>query len=479
MNKDKSIGKNSAFYLLYTTLNVAFPFFTGIYVARILSPDAVGEVSYALNIVSYFVTFAFLGIPTYGLREVAKNRNDKGPLNRLFSELIIINGVSTTIWILIYIGVVVLIPKFRNSYLLYLITGSLVLFNYLNISWLYEGLEEFKFISIRNLCFKFVSLFLLVMLVKKPDDLLWYAGVTVIGSAGNNSINVLYARKYVKFTTKGLNFARHLKPIFYLVFVNLAIELYSLVDVTMLGWIKDNASVAFYSYGNNINRILLQVINTFTIVVIPRLSSYYKEKRYGDFNELISKTFCLLLLFSLPMIVGIYFTSRNIIVLLYGERYVVSSSILKILSLNLLVSPIGYLLGSRVCLVVGKERKMLITVAIGALVNVIGNAFLIRVLGCTGAAVASVASEITMMVIYILQSREYFKLVNIKEEVAKILAASFSMSVLLAFINLIEFDLQSKILVCVASAIVCYFGVLAALKETIVTLIVNKIRERG
>ena len=53
------------------------------------------------------------------------------------------------------------------------------------------------------------------------------------------------------------------------------------------------------------------------------------------------------------------------------------------------------------------------------------------------------------------------------------------MSVLLAFINLIEFDLQSKILVCVASAIVCYFGVLAVLKETIVTLIVNKIRERG
>ena len=475
MNKEKSIEKNTLFYLVYTSLNVAFPFLTGIYVTRIFSPSSIGEVSYALNIFSYFVILAFLGIPTYGLREIAKNKKDKEALNKVFSELVIINSFSTTVCILVFIFLVLSVSKLRSNFVLYIIVGSLIFFNYLNISWLYEGLEEFKFISLRNIFFKCISFVLLILLVKKPDDLLWYAGVTVIGSAGNNIINVLYAKRFVKFTTRDLNFIRHLKPIFYLVFVNLAIELYSLVDVTMIGWLKDDASVAFYSYGNNINRILLQVINSFTIVVVPRLSAYYKDKKQNDFNELISKTFCLLMLFSLPMVAGIYFASQDIIVLLYGEKYIISSTILKVLSINLIISPIGYLLGSRVCLVVGKEKKMLFTVATGAVINVVGNFILINTLGCVGAAVASIISELIMMVMYIVQSRKYYKLIGIKTDIIKIIIAVIMMSIFLFMIGLFDIKIKLRVFIYLISAIICYFTVLAILKQSTAKAIMNKV----
>ena len=98
----KSLSKNSIFYLIYTVLNVLFPFLTGVYVARVLLPDAIGEVAYAQNIAQYFVVFAFLGLPTYGLREIAKARDDKQELNKLYSELLSINFISTTIFLSIY-----------------------------------------------------------------------------------------------------------------------------------------------------------------------------------------------------------------------------------------------------------------------------------------------------------------------------------------------------------------------------------------
>ena len=61
-SKKPSIAKNSVFYLIFSVLNAMFPFLMSLYVARVLSTDAIGNVAYALNIVTYFSIFAFVGI---------------------------------------------------------------------------------------------------------------------------------------------------------------------------------------------------------------------------------------------------------------------------------------------------------------------------------------------------------------------------------------------------------------------------------
>ncbi|MDE6285336.1 MAG: oligosaccharide flippase family protein, partial [Bacilli bacterium] len=194
--KTKSLAKNSVFYLIYNVLNVLFPFITGVYVARVLLPDVIGQVAYAQNIASYFVILAFLGIPTYGLREVARARNNKEELNKVYSELVIINLISTFAFLSVYIALILSVPEFRSNKFLYLITGSAIALNALNNSWLYEGLEEFTYISLRNVAFKVFSFVLLVLFVKSSDDYLIYAAITVIGTAGNYILNVLHARRF-------------------------------------------------------------------------------------------------------------------------------------------------------------------------------------------------------------------------------------------------------------------------------------------
>ncbi len=469
MLKEKSLTRNSIYYLIYQILNVVFPFLTGMYVARVLFPEAVGRVSYAQNIAQYFVILSFLGIPTYGLREISKARSDQYDLNKVYSELMIINFFSTVVFYLVYLVVIILVSEFRNSFVLYMITGSAIAFNALNNSWLYEGIEEFEFISIRNIAFKLICFVLLIMLVTDESDYLIYASITVFGIVGNYLINVLYANRYVTLVFHGLSFRRHIKPVFSLVMVNLAIELYSLVDVTMIGLVSDHENVAYYSYGSKIYKVCLQVINTFTMVIVPRMALYYKEGMFDKFNQILTKAFKTILALSVPMILGIWIVSRNAIVLLYGIEFLPSVMVLRILTILLLISPTGYLLGSRVLLVSDQESKMILCVSIGAIVNIIGNALLISKYAECGAAVASVLSETCVMCTYVFFGRKVFKLEGIKRDLVKIIAAALIMSLFTIIVGKFIEGILIRVFLQVSIAISLYFIICYILREDMVS----------
>lgn len=466
--KEKSLAKNSIYYLVYQVLNVIFPFISGMYVARILLPDAIGKVSYAQNISSYFALLAFLGIPTYGLREISRTRQDKNELSKLYSELMLINTCSTTIFLLIYLVLILSVDSYRNNLSLYFITGGSIALNYLNNSWLFEGLEEFKFIALRNILFKVGNFFLLVFLVKGQEDYLFYAAITVLGTAGNYIFNMLYTPKFVRFTISGLNLKRHLKSIFTLLVVNLAIELYSLVDVTMLGIFSEDKNVAYYTYAQRIFRILLQVVNSFTIVIVPRMALYFKENKKREFNNVVSKTLEMIFVLSIPIIVGVQIVASDAVVLIYGKAFSNAAQTLQILSLIMIMSPIGYLLGSRMLLVTGHENQMVYCVTFGMVVNIIGNSILIPIYEQNGAAVASVVSELCVMLIYVWFGHKYYCLNNILPSFLKTIVSAAIMGFIIYLLGMLIDNLLVKIMLQVICAILTYFLLQFFLKENIV-----------
>ncbi len=475
---EKSIAKNSIFFLIYNVLNVIFPFVTGIYVARILLPDSIGQVAYAQNIAQYFVILAFLGIPTYGLREISKAKKNKEDLNKVYSELFFLNLISTIVFTVIYVGLIFSVKDFRANYPLYLITGIAIAFNALDVSWLYEGLEEFKFITVRNLIFKVLSFVLLLVFVRKQADYYIYAVITVAGTAGNNILNIAFSKKFVKLSFRNINIKRHLKPVMMLVVVNLAIEIYTLVDTTMLGIFCPKENVAYYSYGSKINKIFLQVVNTFTVVIVPRMALYYKEEKYEEFNSLLTQTLKVILILSIPLIVGIQFVSQFFICKVYGEAYYNSANVLRILSVVLLISPIGYLLGSRVVLSVGKEWKMIVSVGVGAVVNVIGNVILIPLYKEYGAAIASVIGEIFVMVIYLIFGAKYFRLHRFWDTAIRTVIASAVMGGYLYGASLIPLNGWLVFTIQFVGAIIVYFGLLLIFRERMISDTIVKFKQK-
>lgn len=457
-----------------------FPFFTNMYVARVLLPSSIGEVAYAQNIVSYFSILAFLGIPTYGVREIAKVRYKKEELSSAFSELLIINFISTLFFSIIYYALIFIASSFRENRILYSVVGITIILNMLNVSWLYEGLEEFGFISLRNAVFKIVMFGLVLLVVKKEQDILSYAAISVFGVAGNNIINIIHANKYIYFKINNLNFQRHLKSIFILAVVNLAIEIYTLVDTTMLGIMSTKEHVAYYYYASKVNKILLQITNTITIVLVPRISLYYKEQRMDEFNRLLTKALKIIIIGAVPIIIGLQFTSSFLFSHFFGNAYISSALVERILCTVLVISPIGYLLGSRVMLVSNNESKMATCVCIGAIINLIGNFILIHQFNEVGAALASVISEIVIMIIYIYQGKNVYKLNEYKSTILKVSVASMSEIIILFICNLFS-ESWGKLIIEIFLASCIYVTTLILLKESIVKefllMILKKIKQ--
>lgn len=448
------------------------------YVARILPPVVVGEVAYAQNIVSYFSILAFLGIPTYGMREIAKARNNHKELCKLFSELFILNFFSTVFFSILYYVLIFTVPDFQRQLLLHIVVGITVILNMLNISWLFDGLEEFRYVSIRNGFFKFLMFFLLLLVVRTPDDMIPYAFITVLGVAGNNLVNVIYSKKFIKYQFHGLCFSRHMRSIFMLVMVNLAIEIYSLVGTTLLGFLSTKESVAFFSYADKTNKILLQITNTVTMVLVPRIAFYYGQGKLDEFNQLLTKALKVLVLMAVPMIILIEFTADFLFPHVFGTLYIHSAYVEQILCFVLLIAPTGYLLGSRVLLVSRREEIMVFCVTAGAIVSVISNYFLIQLYGEIGAAMATVFSELVVAVLYINFGRKEFSLLSLKKNFINIGLSTVVMSIFLLVMRYFCAINWVTLFIQITGAVLLYAMSLRLLKDSVFCDYSNRVFNR-
>lgn len=386
-----SLARNAGYNLIYQLLNVLFPLISAGYVARILAPEGIGIVTDAQNLVSYFVMFAALGIPSYGTREIARNRNDETECNTVFSELLLINTLATTVCLAVYIWLSrYLIPEDNG---LRTAVGLELIFCYVSIDWLYRGLEEYGYITARNILVKAASLLALFLFVKERKDYVAYALIHCLGIGCNNLYSAIHTRKYVKLKLSGLNLSRHMSPILWLLMGSVTASLYSKVDVTMLGNLADPASVAFYANSHKIISLVLGLVTALTAVFLPRLSYLYAADR-NSFNRCLTDGLHILFLLAVPACAGICMVSENLMVCVFGEAFLPGAAVLRILAVFTVIKGIGDLLCYQTIVCSGNERHLIWSRLAAGITNIILNAILIPRYARCGAAVASVISEL-------------------------------------------------------------------------------------
>ena len=394
----KSLVKNSLFNALYQVLNMIFPLISSIYVARTLMPEGVGRVAYAQNIASYFVTAAALGIPTVGVRAISNARDDKEKLNRTFSELTIINACSTLLSLAFYLVLVFCNPAFLADCQLYFAAGLVILFNAINIDWLYQGNEEYAYIVVRSILMKIVSLLALFLFVKEKDDYIIYAIISSLAICGNYVFNAIRARKYVTLQFFDLNLQQHIKPVFLFAGTLFFAAIYSKVDTTMLGAMVGEESVAFYSYAHKVLHIGVGFCAAVTTAFLPRLS-YYFQKDKEQFFALVAQGVQIIAFLSIPAATGLFILAPEAIDLLFGRTFLPAAQTLRIFSVLIIIFAFGNLMCYQMMICSGNEKKHVVVLASAAGINVILNVLLIPKLQHNGAAVASVITELFINVV--------------------------------------------------------------------------------
>lgn len=389
-----SIKKNFIYNLSITLAQYVAGLIVFPHVSRCLGVELMGKTSFATNVVAYFSLFALLGASVVGAREVAICRDDFRKRSAVYSSVMAVILVLSMISLVAMTVSVFLIPKFYDCRLLLLIGSFSLIFTSLQIEWLYQGIQKFEYIAKRSILVKAIYCISIFLFVKDQSDYLIYYSLTVFSVVLNGIINLLYSRRYVKFSLNEVQFKKFLKPICMFGVNKVLISMYTTVNVLYLGIVCNDVEVGYYSTANKLFAILLGVISAFTTVILPKMSSMAAEKNMNDFNALVSKSFSLILSVSIPICIGGIVLAQDIIQLLAGSGYEGAIIPMQIIMPVIVLTGAAQVCIMQVLIPLKKDKVVLYASAIGAASAMLLNFLFVGKLGATGSALVLLLSEL-------------------------------------------------------------------------------------
>lgn len=480
MIKQKSMVMNFIYNFLYTGLNLLFPLITAPYVSRVLGASNLGIVNFATVVVNWFILFATFGTTTYGIREIAKRRENIEQLNKIYTEIFVINGLFSIIITLIYYMVIISIDQFSTEFPLYIIMSLIIILNIFNIEWLYVGLEEYRFITIRSAIVKIISLICIFLFVRGENHYVVFGLVSVLATSFNGILNFFYSRKFVKLDFKRINPFRHIKYLFVFFLHTFIVNIYTSFDQILLGFLADSKSVAFMNRSRTIIAMAISVSYAISNVTLPR-ASYYLENDKERFKQLLTLAPNMILWITVPITVGCISLASDIMYILGGKEFVEATTLLQVLSLTILISPLAAYLQNQVLVPTGNEKYGLYSAFITSFLSFSLNLYLIPQIGYLGAGITQVISELTVICIryYLSKSKLGFVEINFvnKSTISYFFSAIFMFLVIIYIRFVLENVIISLLLGVIIGATV-YFLVLFLMKEKTTMLMVKAIKNQ-
>lgn len=479
MEKKISIKKNFVMNVILTLSSVIFPFISFRYVSKILTPVGTGKVSFATSVLSYYWIIACLGVPTYGIRAVAKVRENREKLTRTVHELFFISMIMTAIAYLLLFISIPLVPKFQDEKTLLLIISVEMILYTIGIEWMYKGLEKYTYITIQSIIFKILAIVLMFLLIHEQKDYQIYGALTIFAAGASHILYFINAHNYIDMKyIGGYDLKKHLKPVFIFFAMSCATTIYTHLDSVMLGFMATDADVGYYNAAVKIKVIMVSVVTSLGAVLLPRASYYIQQKKMDEFKRIGAKALNFVFLAALPIILyfilfaepGIYFVSDKI--------YAPGIPAMRIIMPTVLFIGLTNILGIQMLVPLGKEQVVLYSEIAGAVVDLIINALLIPKYKAAGAAFGTLMAEAAVFAVqyYALRGevKSSFQKIEYKKMILA-LAMAFAGSFWVLFLHIGNF------LTLFISAIL-FFGiyviVLLLLKEQLIREVFIQLLEK-
>ncbi|WP_282638533.1 flippase [Sphingobacterium thalpophilum] len=390
-----SVKRNFVYNIILTSGNIIFPVITFPFLSRVLGPEGVGEVQFINTFAQYFVMIAALGIPIYGIREVAKARSDDAILKKTITELLVIHVITSVFFSIIYFLLICNVDYFSINSKFYIIFSLILLTGFGNLEWLFSGLERFRFIAVRSLLVKVISFALILLFIRTKNDLGLYVWILAGGFLLNNSWNIFHAWKYVNFSLLRQNdFKKHFNPLLYIFSSIAAISGYVMLDTIILGFIKGYEAVGYYTAASRLTKPVVPVLTALGGVLIPKISEAFHNKDLKTVKSLSDFSFDFVVLMGVPMCLGFILLANELIILLCGEEFLFSSLSLKIFAVVVFIIGISNIWAIQILTPAGKDKLVTYSVIGGLVVSCVLNFVLIPIYSYNGAAVTNFLTEL-------------------------------------------------------------------------------------
>lgn len=471
----KSITKNYLYNLIYQILILILPLITTPYISRVLGAENIGIYSYTISIVTYFILFGSLGISMYGQREVAYAQENKEEYSKSFFEILVLRFITMTISMIIFYFIFAKSGEYKVYYTILLLE---IIANILDISWFFQGLEEFKKTVTRNIIVKIISIICIFAFVKTSNDLKNYFWIYVLSTLIGNVSLWLYLPKYIKRVhIKDINILKHIKPTISLFIPQIAIQIYTVLDKVMIGTIiSDKSEVGFYEQSQKIVKMLLTIVTSLGTVMLPRIANTYINGDKEKIQEYMKKAFNFVFFIAFPIMFGIIAVSNNFVPIFFGQGYDKVAILMNVISPILLAIGLSNVIGTQYLLPTKRQKEFTISVIVGAIINFTINMLLIKRYGAVGASIGTVIAEIAVTMTQFGFIRKEFKILEILKLAKRYLITSIIMLMVCMFIGKIISNKLLCVIIQVAIGTITYLIILLIIKDEFLYGILEKVK---
>lgn len=415
--------KNYAYNLSYQLLIIVLPIITTPYVTRIFSSKDLGTYGYFNSIVTYFILLATLGVANYGTKEISGHRKD---IRKNFWGIYTLQLMATILSLTLYTLLCLFFSGMQN--MMAYILGLSLISKGMDISWLFQGLEDFRLITARNTTVKLLGVISIFLFVKTPGDLYLYVFLLTFFELLGQLSMWLPARPYIGEPQFDLSYAKkHLKPVILLFIPQVAISLYVTLDRTMLGALSSTNDVGIYDQALKIINILLTLVTSLGSVMLPRVSSLLSNGDHKAVNKMHELSFLIYNLVIFPIIAGLLIVNKDFVSFFLGKDFQEAYLAIAIMVFRMFFIGWTNIMGIQILIPHNKHREFMLSTTIPAVVSVGLNLLLIPPFGFVGASIVSVLTEALVWFIQLYFSLPYLKEVPILESLAKIVFASTMM----------------------------------------------------
>lgn len=466
--------KNFLYNASYQLLVIILPLITVPYVSNILGAEGIGNYAFTYANMQYFVIFGMVGITLYGNRQIAYVREDKENLKNTFYSIYTLQLITTTISFVLYL-IFTLVFNNGDYKWLYIVQGINIIASMADISWLFMGLEQFKKTVVRNTVVKLVSLASIFIFVKSSNDTVIYTLILALSALIGNLTFWFYVAKAIGFKSikiSGLNL--HLKASLALFIPQIAIQIYVLLDRTMLGTITDTIQVGFYENSQKIVKIVLTLVTAIGTVMMPKIANTVASGDMKKVKYYIKNSFFFVSALSIPLMFGLMGVAPELSPWFFGNNFVGIEKLIVISSLIILAISWSNVLGMQLLVPLNKTKEFTISVTSGAIINFILNLVLIKRVGATGACISTIIAEFTVTSVQFYLIKDFIKA---KELIKPVLLFIPTATVMYIFVRIVGRSMGAGIVTNIIQGIVgviSYFIIIEGLyrilkKQSIIT----------
>ena len=479
MDTQPSLKKNIAISTLYQILIIILPLITAPYIARVLGPDQSGVYDYTNSIMTYFAMFAALGTASYGVREIARVRDDAAMRSKLFWEIELMTVMTSTVCIIAWFIFIAITPQYK---VIYLVLTMGLLSTMFDISWFFAGMEQFKYTVTKNAACKLIGVILMFLFVKKEEDLLLYIIIMISATMIGNLSMWLYVPRFVeKVDFRTLTFRKHFHETLIYFVPTVATSIYTVLDRTLIGVItKNKAENGFYHYAMQIvNMMKALTFSSLNMVLGSRLSFLFAEKKYDEIKEKIADSTNYILFMGYGICFGVIGVAKRFVPVFLGPGYDRVATMLILMSPIVIIIGISNCLGSQYYTPAGYRKLSAKYIIIGAVVNLLLNLLLIPKYWGYGAITASLIAESVITILYMKNCNGYLRVETIiKDSWKKIIAGLVMLIVIRALNGIISSDILA-LLVEIAVGFTVYCAVIVLLRDSFMTdLLMGKVLKK-